>query len=26
VLDDGVRCAYCETIIRDDIADHIQVE
>jgi len=26
VLDDGVRCAYCETIIRDDIAHHIQVE
>ena len=25
VLDDGVRCAYCETIIRDDIADHINV-
>jgi aspartate carbamoyltransferase regulatory subunit len=23
VLDDGVRCAYCETIVRDDIADHI---
>jgi aspartate carbamoyltransferase regulatory subunit len=26
VLDEGVRCAYCETIIRDDIADHIKVE
>lgn len=23
VLDEGVRCAYCETIIRDDLADHI---
>jgi aspartate carbamoyltransferase regulatory subunit len=26
VLDDGVRCAYCETIIRDDIAAHIKVD
>jgi len=26
VLDEGVRCAYCETIIRDDIADHIKVD
>ncbi|WP_255195880.1 aspartate carbamoyltransferase regulatory subunit [Halorarius litoreus] len=25
VLDDGVRCAYCDTIIRDDIAAHIDV-
>ncbi|QGN07094.1 aspartate carbamoyltransferase regulatory subunit [Halorhabdus sp. CBA1104] len=23
VLDEGVRCAYCETIVRDDIADLI---
>jgi aspartate carbamoyltransferase regulatory subunit len=23
VLADGVRCHYCETILRDDIADHI---
>ena len=23
VLSDGVRCVYCETIVRDDIADHI---
>lgn len=23
VLEDGVRCAYCETIVRDDIAGHI---
>jgi aspartate carbamoyltransferase regulatory subunit len=23
VLDDGVRCEYCDTIIREDIADHI---
>jgi len=23
VLDDGVRCEYCETIIREDLADHI---
>ena len=25
VLDDGVRCVYCDTIIRDDIASHILV-
>jgi aspartate carbamoyltransferase regulatory subunit len=25
VLDDGVRCVYCETILREDIADHIRV-
>jgi aspartate carbamoyltransferase regulatory subunit len=25
VLDDGLRCVYCDTIIRDDIADHIEV-
>jgi len=25
VLDDGVRCAYCDTIIREDIAAHILV-
>ena len=23
VLDDGVRCAYCDTIVREDIAAHI---
>jgi aspartate carbamoyltransferase regulatory subunit len=23
VLDEGVRCTYCDTIVRDDIADHI---
>ncbi|MFB6163902.1 MAG: aspartate carbamoyltransferase regulatory subunit [Haloarculaceae archaeon] len=26
VLDDGVRCAYCDTIVREDIAEHIQVD
>jgi len=26
VLDEGVRCAYCDTIIRENIADHIGVE
>lgn len=26
VLDDGVRCAYCETLIRKGFADHIDVE
>lgn len=26
VLDDGVRCAYCETLIRERFADHIDVE
>jgi aspartate carbamoyltransferase regulatory subunit len=25
VLDDGVRCVYCDTIVREDIADHIAV-
>ncbi|MFQ3318356.1 MAG: aspartate carbamoyltransferase regulatory subunit, partial [Natronomonas sp.] len=25
VLDDGVRCTYCETIIRESIAAHISV-
>ncbi|AQL44157.1 aspartate carbamoyltransferase regulatory subunit [Halorientalis sp. IM1011] len=25
VLEDGVRCAYCDTIIRESIADHIHV-
>ncbi|MDY6818568.1 MAG: aspartate carbamoyltransferase regulatory subunit [Halobacteriales archaeon] len=25
VLRDGVRCEYCETIIREDIADHLGV-
>ncbi len=23
VLDEGVRCAYCDTIIREDLADHV---
>ncbi|MFC4551283.1 MULTISPECIES: aspartate carbamoyltransferase regulatory subunit [Halorussus] len=26
VLDDGVRCEYCETIVREDLAAHISVE
>jgi aspartate carbamoyltransferase regulatory subunit len=26
VLDDGVRCEYCETIVREDITDHLAVE
>jgi len=26
VLDDGVRCEYCETIVREDFAAHISVE
>jgi aspartate carbamoyltransferase regulatory subunit len=26
VLDDGVRCEYCETILREDLAAHIAVE
>jgi len=26
VLEDGVRCEYCETIVRDDLAAHIAVE
>jgi aspartate carbamoyltransferase regulatory subunit len=25
VLDDGVRCVYCETLIREDLAEHISV-
>jgi aspartate carbamoyltransferase regulatory subunit len=25
VLEEGVRCAYCDTIIRESIADHIHV-
>ena len=25
VLDDGVRCAYCETIVRRNLTDHISV-
>jgi aspartate carbamoyltransferase regulatory subunit len=25
VLEDGLRCVYCDTIIRDDIAEHIRV-
>ena len=25
VLDDGVRCAYCGTIVREDLATHIHV-
>lgn len=25
VLEDGLRCVYCDTIIRDDFADHIRV-
>ena len=25
VLDDGVRCVYCETIVREDLAAHISV-
>jgi aspartate carbamoyltransferase regulatory subunit len=25
VLDDGVRCAYCDTIIREGLTDHISV-
>ena len=25
VLDDGVRCGYCDTIVREDIADLIEV-
>jgi aspartate carbamoyltransferase regulatory subunit len=23
VLSDGVRCEYCETILREEIADHL---
>jgi aspartate carbamoyltransferase regulatory subunit len=26
VLSDGVRCEYCETIVRENIADHLGVE
>ena len=26
IVDDGVRCAYCGTIIRDSLADHIAPE
>jgi len=26
VVDDGVRCTYCSTIIRDSLADHIDPE
>jgi aspartate carbamoyltransferase regulatory subunit len=26
VVDDGVRCTYCETMLREDIADHLAVE
>jgi len=26
VLDDGVRCAYCDTIVREDFADHLGVD
>ncbi|MEF8773955.1 MAG: aspartate carbamoyltransferase regulatory subunit [Halobacteriales archaeon] len=26
VMDDGVRCAYCETIVREDLAEHLAVE
>jgi aspartate carbamoyltransferase regulatory subunit len=25
VLSDGVRCAYCDTIVREDLADHLDV-
>ncbi|MGM0718695.1 MAG: aspartate carbamoyltransferase regulatory subunit, partial [Halobacteriota archaeon] len=25
VLDDGVRCVYCDSIIRENIAEHIHV-
>jgi len=25
VLEDGLRCVYCDTIVRDDIAEHIRV-
>ncbi|PSP33938.1 aspartate carbamoyltransferase regulatory subunit [Halobacteriales archaeon QH_10_67_22] len=25
VLEDGIRCCYCDTIVRDGIADHIAV-
>ncbi|MFB6152333.1 MAG: aspartate carbamoyltransferase regulatory subunit [Haloarculaceae archaeon] len=26
VLDDGIRCRYCDTIVRENIADHIDVD
>jgi aspartate carbamoyltransferase regulatory subunit len=26
VLDDGVRCVYCDTIIREELTDHIGVD
>lgn len=26
VLDDGVRCIYCDTIVRDDLTDHIHTD
>ena len=26
VIEEGVRCRYCETIVRDSIAEHISVE
>ncbi len=26
VVDDGVRCSYCGTIVRQDIADHLDVD
>ena len=26
VLDEGVRCVYCDEIVRDDIGDHLAVE
>lgn len=26
VVSDGVRCVYCGTLVRDDIADHIDVD
>ncbi|SFL14491.1 aspartate carbamoyltransferase regulatory subunit [Halogranum rubrum] len=26
VVDDGVRCTYCSTIVREDIADHLDVD
>ena len=25
VLEDGIRCTYCATILREDITDHVQV-
>lgn len=26
VLEDGVRCVYCETIVREDIASHLETD